>query len=75
MDLHGHSPPHAMPRCFSKVDLSLSRVARVRLTHVKQMACLSITGTIRTTPTGALEVLVDLTQLDLYLLREAASNV
>ena len=46
-------------------------VARAMLTHVQRVACLSITGALRTAPTAALETLLDLSPLDLHILGEA----
>jgi ribonuclease HI len=56
---------------WTRVEL---RVARVMLTHVQRVACLSITGALRTTPTAALEALLDLTPLDLHIVGEAIST-
>jgi hypothetical protein len=41
--------------------------AKKKLSKVQRLACLGITGVIRTTPTGAMEVLVGLPLLDLVI--------
>ena len=45
--------------------------AVTELNHVQRLACLAITGTVRTTPTSALEVMLDLLPLDLFIKKEA----
>ena len=52
---------------------SQSDSAKKKLSKVQRLACLGITEAIRTTPTGALEALVDLSPLDLVILGEARS--
>ena len=42
-----------------------------QLEHVQRIACLYITGAIRTTPTSALEVITGLTPLAIFLKQEA----
>ena len=42
-----------------------------QLEHVQRIACLYITGAIRTTPTSALEVITGLTPLPIFLKQEA----
>jgi hypothetical protein len=44
-----------------------------KLSKVQRLACLGITGALRTTPTGALEALVGLPPLDLVIQGEARS--
>ena len=44
-----------------------------KLSQVQKLACLGITGAFRTTPTGAMEVLVGLPLLDLVMQGEARS--
>jgi hypothetical protein len=44
-----------------------------KLSKVQRLACLGITGALRTTPTGAMEVLVGLPPLDLVIQGEARS--
>jgi hypothetical protein len=47
--------------------------AKKKLSKVQRLACLRITGVIRTTPTGAMEVLIGLPLLDLVIQGEARS--
>jgi len=49
--------------------------AKKRLSRVQRLACLGITGAIRTTPTGAVETLTGLPPLDLVIQGEARSAV
>ena len=42
-----------------------------QLEHVQRIACLYITGAIRTTPTSALKVITGLTPLPIFLKQEA----
>ena len=49
-------------------------VARAMLTQVQRVACLGVTGALRTTPTAAMETLLSLPPLDLYILGEATST-
>jgi hypothetical protein len=44
-----------------------------KLSEVQRLACLGITGAFRTTPTGAMEVLIGLPLLDLVIQGEARS--
>ena len=46
--------------------------SKVLLNHVQRLACLGITGALRTTPTAALEVLTGITPLDMHIRKEAA---
>jgi hypothetical protein len=45
-----------------------------KLSKVQRLACLGITGALRTTPTGAMEALVGLPPLDLVIQGEARST-
>jgi hypothetical protein len=45
--------------------------AKKRLRKVQRLACLGVTGAIRTTPTGAMEALTGLLPLDLLIQGEA----
>ncbi|XP_063901368.1 uncharacterized protein LOC135120980 [Zophobas morio] len=47
------------------------KTTALQLEHVQRMACLSVTGAMRTTPTAALETLLCLAPLNLYI-EEAA---
>jgi hypothetical protein len=47
---------------------------RKKLSKVQRLACLGITGALRTTPTGAMEALVRLPPLDLVIQGEASST-
>jgi hypothetical protein len=47
--------------------------AKKRLSRVQRLACLGITGAIRTTPTGAVETLTGPPPLDLVVQGEARS--
>ena len=49
-------------------------VSRMMLNHVQRVACLGIAGAMRTTPTAALEVLLDLPPLDIYVKMEAMAS-
>ena len=42
-----------------------------QLEHVQRLACLYITGAMRTTPTIALQMIIGLTPLDVYIKQEA----
>jgi ribonuclease HI len=54
---------------------ALSKVtARKRLTTVQRSACVGVSGALRTTPTEALECMLDLTPLDLYVKGQAAKS-
>jgi hypothetical protein len=45
----------------------LQTTAQQKLTKIQRLACLGITGAMRTTPTAALEALLDLPPLHLYV--------
>ena len=47
------------------------KIAGRKLEHVQRLACLHITGAIRTTPTRALEIIVGLKPLIIFLKQEA----
>jgi len=42
-----------------------------KLEHIQRLACLHITGAIRTTPTKALEIIVGLEPLTIFIKQEA----
>ena len=46
---------------------SKQTTAKIKLSQLQRVACLSITGAMRTTPTRAMEVMVCLPPLDIYL--------
>lgn len=48
--------------------------AKAKLGRIQRLGCLNVTGAIRTTPTAALEVLLDLPPLDLYVRCEAMAT-
>jgi hypothetical protein len=48
-------------------------VTRLMPNRVQRLACLGITGAMRTTPTGAVEALTDLPPLELVIQGEAKS--
>ena len=50
-------------------------VSRKRLSKVQRLACLSITGALRTTPTASLEVILDLCPLHIFLKMEACRSL
>jgi hypothetical protein len=43
---------------------------KTQLGRIQRMACLAITGAMKSTPTAAMEVLLNLTPLDLLILAE-----
>jgi len=47
------------------------KTTKIQLCRIQKMACLAITGAMRSTPTAATEVLLDLTPLDLLIMAEA----
>jgi len=49
----------------------MQKTTKIQLGRIQRMACLAITGAMRLTPTAAMEVLLDLTPLDLLILVEA----
>ena len=44
---------------------------KIQLGRIQRMACLAITGAMKSTPTAAVELLLDLTPLDLLIMAEA----
>jgi hypothetical protein len=44
---------------------------KIQLGRIQRMVCLTITGAIKTTPTVAMEILLNLTPLDLLIMAEA----
>jgi hypothetical protein len=44
---------------------------KIQLGKVKRVACLAITGAMKSTPTAAMEMLLNLTPLDLLIMAEA----
>jgi len=64
-------------QCFYHIQCSFSIVltasTKKRLSKVQRLACLGITGVIRTTPTGAMEAFTGLLLLDLVIRGEARS--
>ena len=55
---------HAAVVWWPRVELG---VARAMLSRVQRLACLAITGAIRTSPTAASEVITGLLPLDIYI--------
>jgi hypothetical protein len=53
---------------WSKV---MQKTAKTQLGRIQRMACLAITGAMKSTPTTAMEILLNLTPLDLVILAEA----
>ena len=49
--------------------------AQEKLSRIQRLACLGITGAMRTTPTAAMEVLLNLPPLHLFIRREARMAV
>jgi hypothetical protein len=49
----------------------LTARAKAKLSKIQRLACLGITGAMRTTPTSAMEVLICLPHLELVMLSEA----
>jgi hypothetical protein len=52
------------PRLYRKTQ-------KTQLSRIQRMACLAITGAMKTTPTAAMELLLYLTPLDLLIMAEA----
>jgi len=48
--------------------------ARTMLESIQRLACLAVTGSICTTPTAAMEILLGLTPLDLYIKNVAMTS-
>jgi hypothetical protein len=49
----------------------MQKTTKIQLGRIQRMACLIITGAMKTTPTAALEMLLSLTPLDLLIMAEA----
>ena len=49
----------------------MQKITKIQLDRIQRMACLTITEAMRSTPTAAMEVLLDLTPLDLLIMAEA----
>ena len=47
------------------------KTTKIQLGRIQRMACLTITGAMESSPTAAMEVLLDLTLLDLLIMAEA----
>ena len=47
------------------------KTAGRKLEHVQRLACLHITGAVRTTPTNTLEIIVGLEPLTIFIKQEA----
>jgi hypothetical protein len=50
---------------------AMHKTTKTLLSRIQRMACLVITGAMRSTPTAAMEVLLNLTPLDLLIMAEA----
>jgi hypothetical protein len=50
---------------------AMQQTAKTQLGRIQRTTCLAITGAMRSTPTAAMEVLLDLTPLDLMIMAEA----
>ena len=59
---------HAVVVWWPRVELE---IARVLLERLQRLACLAITGAMNTTPTAAMEILVDLVALDIVKVLDA----
>jgi len=62
---------HAAVVWWPRVELG---VAREMLARVQRLACLAITGAIRTSPTAALEVITGLLPLDIHIKQVAMTT-
>jgi hypothetical protein len=49
----------------------MQKTTKIQLGRIQRMACLAITGAMKSTPTAAMEVLLNLTPLDLLIMAEA----
>ena len=49
----------------------MQKTTKIQLGRIQRMVCLAITEAMRSTPTAAMEVLLDLTPLDLLIMAEA----
>jgi hypothetical protein len=54
--------------CWRRVEL---KNAQKRLSHLQRMTCLGISGGMRSTPTSALEVILMLPHIHLFIKQEA----
>ena len=63
---------HAAVVWWPRVELG---VAREMLARVQRLACLAITGAIRTSPTAALEVITGLLPLDIHIKQVAMTTI
>ena len=49
----------------------IQKTTKTQLCRIQRMACLAITGAMKSTPTAAMEVLLNLTPLNLLIMAEA----
>jgi hypothetical protein len=49
----------------------MQKITKIQLGGIQRMACLAITGAMKSTPTAAMEMLLNLTPLDLLIMAEA----
>ena len=49
----------------------MQKTSKTQLGRIQRTACLAITGAMKSTPKAAMEVLMDLTPLDLLIMAEA----
>jgi ribonuclease HI len=49
----------------------MQKTTKTQLGRIQRMACLTITGAMKTAPTAAMELILNLTQLDLLIMAEA----
>jgi len=49
----------------------MQKTTKIQLGRIQRMTCLAIKGTMKSTPTAAIEVLLDLTPLNLLIMAEA----
>jgi hypothetical protein len=47
---------------------AMQQTTKTQLGRIQRMACLAVTGAMRSTPTAAMEVLLDLNPLDLLIM-------
>jgi hypothetical protein len=50
---------------------AMQKTTKTQLDRIQRAACLAITGAMKSTPTAAMEVLLNLTPLDLLIMAEA----
>ena len=48
----------------------MQKTTKIQLGRIQRMACLAITGVMKSTPTAAMEMLLNLTPLDLLIMAE-----